>query len=197
MSHGSENLKILYVLITAPWNCLIGRRETNLEIENSSGVCQKVIYMLKCLCYEETSDIVKSSHLHLNLMLEDKIWIKDLKEKKCVEQVWDMSGASSGACVRYVLGIIWGMFGVSSGACLGYVWGIIWDMSGASSGACLVHHLGHVWGMSGACLGQYLFTFYVLLLLIWYKHRSDSDHWLKHLVHGKSKRKRYFWKEKV
>ena len=116
MSHGSENLKILYVLITAPWNCLIGRRETNLEIENSSGVCQKVIYMLKCLCYEETSDIVKSSHLHINLMLEDEIWIKDLKEKKCVEQVWDMSGASSGACVRYVLGIIWGMFGTTSGA---------------------------------------------------------------------------------
>ena len=48
----------------------------------------------------------------------------------CLEYVWDMSGASSGA----FLGLVWGL----SRSCLGHVWG----MSGASSGSCLRHHLG-------------------------------------------------------
>ena len=47
--------------------------------------------------------------------------------------VWDMSGASTGACLAHHLGM--------SGAFLEHVWwGIIWGMSGA----CLGQHLGHI-----------------------------------------------------
>ena len=62
-----------------------------------------------------------------------------------------ISGASSGACLGHVWGIIW--------ACMGHVWGIIWAWVG--------HHLGHVWGIiwgmselseasSGSCLRYHL-----------------------------------------